>query len=84
MTFKEKRDAGDTDPELLRKLRHEFFPEVPEHNGTLAVGDLKDRLQVLAEKREQLEALKRKLQALKEQKGQGAPGTENGHISDES
>lgn len=65
-TFKRKRQEGDQDPELLVKLRKEHFPNLPEVNASIDNGDIKDKLRVLSEKRQQLEGLKRKLQAMKE------------------
>lgn len=65
-TFKKKRQEGDKDPELLVKLRNEHFPNLPEVNASMDAADIKDKLRVLAEKRQQLQGLKRKLQAVKE------------------
>eukprot|EP00892_Ulva_mutabilis_P009550 jgi/Ulvmu1/6968/UM033_0025.1 len=65
-TFKKKRQDGDQDPELLAKLRKEHFPDLPDVNASLATGDIKDKLQMLSQKRKQLEILKRKLEGLKQ------------------
>lgn len=60
-TFKRKRDDGDTDPDLLRNLRQEIFPELPPLNETLGPEELKKKLASLAEKRKEIESMKRKL-----------------------
>lgn len=60
-TFKKKRDEGDKDPDLLRNLRQDIFPELPPLNETLGPEELKEKLSSLAEKRKEIESMKRKL-----------------------
>jgi uncharacterized coiled-coil protein SlyX len=81
-TFKKKRDEGDEDPKLLQNLRREYFPHLPEINASTDSGVLKENLKILSEKREQLEGIKRKLQALTEAK-QAAEQLEGGRIEED-
>lgn len=60
-TFKKKRDEGDKDPDLLRNLRQDLFPELPPLNETLGPEELKQKLTDLTEKRKEIESMKRKL-----------------------
>jgi hypothetical protein len=60
-TFKRKRDEGDKDPDLLRNLRQDIFPELPPINETLGPEELKEKLAMLAQKRKDIESMKRKL-----------------------
>lgn len=63
--FKTKRDEGDKDPDLLRNLRQDIFPELPPLNETLGPEELKAKLASLADKRKEIEAMKQKLKRAK-------------------
>jgi hypothetical protein len=65
-TFKEEREKGNEDPQLLRKLRQDIFPELPPLNETVGPEELKEKILGLQKKREEIEAMKRKLQALRD------------------
>jgi hypothetical protein len=59
-TFKKKRDEGDRDPDLLRNLRQEIFPDLPPLNETLGPEELKKKLESLVRKHKEIERMKRR------------------------
>jgi hypothetical protein len=59
--YKEKRARGDRDPDLLRNLRKQHFPELPDVNITGPSDELKDRLAKIAETRRHIEMLRQQL-----------------------
>ena len=63
------RDDGDKDPDLLRNLRQDIFPELPPLNDTLGPEELKTKLASLVEKRKEIESIKRRLLKAKDVSG---------------
>lgn len=64
-TFKKTRESGNKDPDLLRNLRKEIFPELPPLNETLGPEELKEKLASLAEKQKEIDSMKRRLMRAK-------------------